>query len=121
MVERIGRLLMTGIFIHGGYHALRHPEPRTEKAAALPLPMDPEEAVRFNAAAMIVGGLAFGLGVAPRLAARGLVASLALTTAAGHQFWKEEEERARRTQETQFLKNLAMIGGLLFYLSRKPR
>jgi putative oxidoreductase len=121
MLVRTGRWLVAGIFIQGGYQALRHPEPRSEKAATLPLPMDPEQAVRFNAAAMMVGGAAFGLGIAPRLAATGLFASLAITTAAGHQFWNEETDQARRTQQTQFFKNIAIMGGLLFYLSRKRR
>ncbi len=119
MLVKAGRWLMAGIFIQAGYEAFRHPEPRAGKAATLPLPMDPEQAVRFNAAAMMVGGAAFGLGIAPRLAATGLFASLALTTAAGHQFWNEEPGQARRTQQTQFFKNLAIMGGLLFYLSRK--
>src|SRR5438034_6470655 len=96
--RRVGRLLMAGVFIHGGYHTLREPEKRAGRASVLPLPMDPEQAVRLNAVAMIAGGAAFGLGIVPRLAASGLLMSLGLTTAAGHPFWKEETEQARRAQ-----------------------
>jgi uncharacterized membrane protein YphA (DoxX/SURF4 family) len=32
---------------------------------------------------------------------------------AGHAFWREADDGARKQQRTQFLKNLAMGGGLL--------
>jgi len=38
------------------------------------------------------------------------------TTLAGHRFWEEEDEAARAQQTVQFLKNAAMMGGLLLIL-----
>jgi uncharacterized membrane protein YphA (DoxX/SURF4 family) len=35
------------------------------------------------------------------------------TSLAGHAFWKIDDPVMRKTQRVQFLKNLAMIGGLL--------
>ena len=46
-------------------------------------------------------------------AALALGASLIPTTAAGHRFWEEDEPAARSQQTIHFLKNAAMLGGLL--------
>ncbi len=72
---------------------------------------------RLNGLATVAGGTALALGVQPKLAALELIGSLIPTTIAGHAFWEEEDAGARRMQETQFLKNLGLIGGLLFLLA----
>jgi uncharacterized membrane protein YphA (DoxX/SURF4 family) len=107
---------MSGIFVSGGWAAFTEPGPRTELAESLGLP-EPELAVRANGLAMIVGGTALALGVWPRAAAAGLIASLVPTTVAGHPFWDEEDPSGRARQRTQFLKNLAIIGGLAVFLA----
>lgn len=111
------RLLMAGIFIHGGWTAFKEPGHRTELAEKLGLPKA-ERLVRANGLAMAAGGTALALGIVPRAAAAGLIASLVPTTLAGHRFWEEEDPRARKMQLTQFLKNLGLIGGLVVLLSR---
>lgn len=113
----IARLLLAGIFIHGGWNAFKEPGNRPRQAERLGLPR-PEAMVRANGLAMAAGGTALALGIAPRLAATGLIASLVPTTLAGHRFWEEEDEGARRAQLTQVLKNLGLIGGLLLVASR---
>ena len=45
-----------------------------------------------------------------------LAGSLVPTTLAGHRFWEEEDDAARAQQTFQFLKNLAMFGGLLMII-----
>jgi uncharacterized membrane protein YphA (DoxX/SURF4 family) len=116
-MERLAGLLMAGIFIQGGWEAFREPGKRADKAAKLGLP-EPEMMVRLNGATMIVAGSALGLGVKPKLSALLLLGTLIPTTLAGHRFW-EESGQARGMQETQFLKNLGLIGGLLFLLSKR--
>lgn len=111
-MRRLARILLAGVFVQGGVMALRDPESRAPKAARLGLP-EPETLVRVNAATMVAGGIALALGIAPRLTAGVLIASLAPTTLAGHRFWEEESPAARRQQLTQFMKNLAALGGLL--------
>jgi uncharacterized membrane protein YphA (DoxX/SURF4 family) len=49
----------------------------------------------------------------PRLSATVLAGSMVPTSLAGHAFWKIDDPVMRKTQRVQFLKNLAMIGGLL--------
>ena len=113
----IARLLMAGIFIHGGWNAFKEPGHRAKQAEKLGLP-NAERLVRANGLAMVAGGAALALGIVPRATAAGLIASLVPTTLAGHRFWEEEDPQARRMQLTQFLKNLGLIGGLVLLLSR---
>ncbi len=117
IATRIGRLLLAGIFVHGGWHAANEPGGRPAQAAKIGLPED-ESLIRLNGAAMMAGGIALGLDVFPRMAALGLIASLALTTADGHRFWEEKDPAGRRRQETQFLKNAGLLGGLVLSLTQ---
>lgn len=105
-----------------GWDAAVNPGPRVDMAAgtlatirkAVPLPQDDELIVRGNGAAQAVGGALLAVGVFPRPAAAVLAASLLPTTLAGHAYWTIEDPAARKAQRTQFLKNLAMLGGLAF-------
>ena len=113
--------MMAGIFVRSGWETLREPgERRIAQAAAIGLP-HAEAMVRFNGGAMLVGGLALATGIFPRAAAAGLIASLIPTTYAGHRFWEEGDETTRRMQRTHFLKNVAIVGGLLTYLAVSGR
>jgi putative oxidoreductase len=118
LLERLGALLAAGIFVHGGWTAFRDPAGRAKKAAKLGLPQ-PELMVKVNGLTMIGTGLALGLGWKPKLSALVLAGSLVPTTLAGHRFWEEQTADGRSTQLTQFLKNLAMLGGLLFLVSKR--
>jgi putative oxidoreductase len=107
--------MMGAIFVLSGWNTVREPgERRTHQATAIGLP-NAEAMVRFNGAAMLLGGLAMAAGVFPRAAATGLVLSLVPTTYAGHRFWQEDEPATRAQQRTHFLKNLAIVGGLVAY------
>jgi uncharacterized membrane protein YphA (DoxX/SURF4 family) len=110
--HRVGRILLAGQFIYGGYQAARDPagRPVALEKAGLPGGAD---LVRLNGAAMVVGGLALGLGILPRAAAAGLIASLVPTTLVGHPFWREQDPAVRGAQTLQFLKNASMLGGLV--------
>ena len=107
------------MFMKLGFDAARSPGPRVEKAAALPLPLplEPDVAVRVNGAAMMVGGAALVLDKLPRLAALGLVGAMIPTTMAGHPYW-ELEGAERKAQQIQFLKNAGIVGGLLALLAK---
>ncbi len=65
----------------------------------------------------VTAGVMLAAGIVPRLAAAVLAGSLVPTTLAGHRFWAEEDARARATQRIQFLKNVAMLGGLLLVVA----
>jgi len=121
LLSFVGRSAMAGIFVRSGWETFREPgERRVAQAAAIGLP-NAEAMVRFNGGAMVIGGLALAAGVLPRAAATGLILSLVPTTYAGHRFWEEDDEMTRRMQRTQFMKNLAIVGGLLTYVAVSGR
>src|SRR5437763_17041657 len=129
LTRRIARPLLAGIFISGGIDTFRNPEPRAQRVEpvigkigeSLPLPDDTVALVRLNAAVHIVAGTTLALGKLPRLSAAILAASLVPTTAAGHRFWEEESPQAKGMQRTHFLKNLAILGGLIIAATDRPR
>jgi putative oxidoreductase len=118
LLRRTGRLLLCGIFIHGGWNAFSEPGRRRQQAEKLRLP-EPELAVKVNGLTMVGAGAALGLGAAPHLAALVLAGSLVPTTLAGHRFWEQEDERGRAMQLTHFLKNLGLMGGLLYVVAEE--
>jgi uncharacterized membrane protein YphA (DoxX/SURF4 family) len=85
--------------------------PRVE--ASLPWLPEPERVARGQAAVQVVFGAALALGICPRLAASTLALDLVLVTYVGHPFWNETTPEGRNPQVTHFLKNLAMLGGLV--------
>jgi putative oxidoreductase len=62
----------------------------------------------------VVGGFALALGIYPRLAAVALLAFLIPATFTAHAFWQVVGTAAYTPTLLNFLKNTAMIGGLLF-------
>jgi putative oxidoreductase len=122
--RRLARTMLAGVFISGGVNGLRQPGPRAElvKQSGLtdklppqvPQPLrTPENIVRFNAAADVLGGLALIRGKTPRLASLGLIASLVPMTIVGHPFWTEKDRQVKAQQQLHFFKNLGILGGLL--------
>ncbi|HEX2026987.1 MAG TPA: DoxX family protein [Nitriliruptorales bacterium] len=111
---RLGRLLLSVIFIAGGLDAVRQPEPKMPKIhdADLPVPR-PTLTTQLNGAAMVAAGSALALGIRPKIAASVLAVSLVPTTIVGHPFWKIEDEQAAAMQQIQFMKNLGLLGGLM--------
>jgi uncharacterized membrane protein YphA (DoxX/SURF4 family) len=59
------------------------------------------------------GGALLAVGIFPRLAGLALAGSLVPTTFAGHPFWQIEDPTQRAQQRVHFLKNAAILGGLL--------
>ncbi|HRE02894.1 MAG TPA: DoxX family membrane protein [Ilumatobacteraceae bacterium] len=115
---RMGRVLLGSLFVYGGYHAAKNPGTRPVALEKVGLPGG-ENLVRVNGAAQALGGAALAVGIVPGAAAAGLIASLVPTTIVGHPFWRETEPVPRQAQTVQFLKNAAMLGGLLLVVSAR--
>ncbi len=121
ITHRTAKPLIAGMFVVGGVDSVMHPEGKAKKAEkvgvpiaeVVGLPEDPVLLVRVNGAVQVAAGALLAIGKAPRLAALALAASLVPTTLAGHRFWEEHDEQARAQQRIHFLKNAAMLGGLL--------
>ena len=117
ITKTLGRAALAAMFVHGGSAAAREPGKRVKLLEDAGIPR-PELAVRANGATMTVAGGMLALGISPRTAAAVLAGSLVPTTLVGHPFWKEEGE-ARAAQEIQFVKNVAMLGGLLLVMAEE--
>lgn len=118
MIRDLAHLCLSGIFIASGTQAFLSPGQRVNKVADAGIPQA-NLAVELNGAAMVIGGAALALGIAPKAAAAALIGCLVPTTLVGHAFWKEAGDPARKNHQTQFLKNLGLIGGLLLVLLEK--
>lgn len=115
----IARPLIAGIFVYEGINALRNSAPKTPAAEKVTAPitsatgLDAEAVVKINGAVQVAAGVALAAGIMPRPAALVLAASLVPTTLAGHRFWEIDDARDRAQQTLHFLKNTAIVGGLL--------
>ena len=118
----LARPMLAGPFIAGGIGVLGNPEPRANLAkpvvdwvaAGVPFaPTDPKTAVMLNAVVHIGAGSMLAAGILPRLAALALATSLVPTTLAAHRFWEQEDPAQRSRHRVEFLKNSAILGGLL--------
>jgi putative oxidoreductase len=122
-LRMVARAALGTVFISGGIASLREPEPKARLASPVTdkvrqafggLPDDDVTLVRINAGVHVAAGSLLALGKLPRLSAVALAASLVPTTLGGHRFWEADSPETRSQQELQFMKNLAMFGGLLF-------
>lgn len=122
IVRTVARPLLGGIFVLSGLDVLANPEARAKAAKpvveamadAIPLvPRDPMTAVTLNAVVHVGAGALLAAGIFPRLAAMSLAVSLVPTTFAGHPFWNIADPAQRAQQRVHFLKNTAILGGLL--------
>ena len=95
-----------------------NPDGRAQKVEQAGIPLA-RQATILNGAAMTLAGSALTLGIAPKLASLVLIGSLIPTTYVGHAFWQEDVPANRSGQRIHFLKNLAIIGGLLMILQEK--
>lgn len=111
-MRRLACIAMAAPFVVLGAAAAREPGGRVALAEDIGMP-NPELAVRFNGAAMVVGGVALATGIMPRAATAGLVASMIPTTLAGHRFWADDDPGTRKGNLIHFLKNVGLVGGLL--------
>jgi uncharacterized membrane protein YphA (DoxX/SURF4 family) len=126
LVTRVARPLLATMFVVGGMDAVRHPVAKLPKAGAVIEPLeqavgieaDPAELVRLNGIVQVGAGIALATGTLPHLAALALAGTLVPTTVAGHAFWNETDPAQRAAQRIHFLKNVAMLGGLLLATRR---
>jgi putative oxidoreductase len=119
----LARSALGALFINGGIDAMRNPSGRAKLAAPITekarevvdfLPEDNEQLVRINGAVHVAAGGLLVLGKFPRLSALVLAGSLIPTTLGGHRFWEADDDTTRKNQQIHFLKNLSILGGLLF-------
>ena len=117
----LGRAIFAPVFYLGAQNAINNADglaqlidKRREQVGLSGLPVGSKELVQINGAAQIGLSSTMALGIAPRLSALGLIGSLVPTTLAGHAFWDQDDAGEKKNQALQFVKNLAVVGGLAF-------
>lgn len=124
-VRTVARIMLSAVFVSSGIKILLDPDSQADKAGRVTdrvgpllekvdprLPTDTRTLTRIKAGADVAAGLLLATGHLTRPAAGVLAAGLVPTTVAGHPFWAVPKEE-RAVQRTAFLKNLALLGGLL--------
>ncbi len=128
LIRLLARPLLSSYFIANGVDSIRNApalahqaEPVTRRLQpmvqrALPdnmtVPNDPTLWVRANGVVQILAGAALATGHMPRVASGVLAASLVPSTAARYRFWEAQDKNVRADQQSHFLKNVALAGGL---------
>jgi len=108
----VGRLAMGIIFFQSGFAKLAALGAFSESLGNRGVPF-PGFWGPVGATSEFIGGALIILGLGTRYAAVLIVVFVIIATAIAHRYW-EYAEPARRLQEGQFYKNLAIIGGALF-------
>ena len=111
----LGRLLFGGVLAFTGLNHFADTESMVAYADAKGIPAA-SLAVPFSGGMLVFGGLGIALGAFPALAAGAVALFLLVSTPTMHDFWAAPEEQ-QQTEMTQFLKNVALLGGALFFLA----
>jgi len=114
----IGRILLGAIFIVSGFAMLTSLTRTAGFMASIGIPAASGLAI-VAGCAEVVGGLAITFGFLSRVAALGLIVLLIPTTLLFHHFW-DLSGADRIAEMTNFLKNLAIIGGLSLLVAHGP-
>jgi putative oxidoreductase len=115
--EWIGRIALAAIFLLNGFGVVDQSRPAQELAAhGTPAALVPLLIIAGRAL-QTVAGIALAVGWYERVAALCLAAFLVPATLAAHDFWAYRGAE-QQGQLVNFLKNLAMFGGLCFVAFR---
>ena len=110
------RIFLAAVFIISGALKVPNFEGTAQFMTAKGMPM--AEIMLWGAIAVeLLGGASLMLGFKARIGALALAVFLIPTTLMFHNFWTVEEAMARQSEMYSFLKNLAVMGGLLMVVS----
>lgn len=114
-VAAVARVLIAVLFVMAGLNKFAGLEGTAGYIASQGLPMP--SLLAFGAASLeVVAGLALALGWQARIAAGALAVFTLVATLIFHAFWAFPAEQAY-VQQLMFMKNLAIVGALLFVVS----
>ncbi|MFW6598526.1 DoxX family protein [Propionibacteriaceae bacterium Y2011] len=131
LLRAAARTMLASYFVLNGVKTLRNPHelvPATQPLAdtVVPLakkvapeqvvdyiPTDTVTFVRANGAVQVLGGLALATGKARRLGALLLAGTILPNTLTNHAFWRAEDDDEKSQLKDGFVKDVALIGGVL--------
>ena len=107
-----GRIAIGILFVRSGFQKLTTLGAFAASLAARGVPQSEFWAV-VGATVEFVGGIMIVTGLKTRYASLLMILFVIVATGISHRYWDFAEAAARRLQESQFFKNLAIIGGFL--------
>ena len=122
VLRAAARPMLASAFLFDGLDAVRHPEQYAEGAQPVvnllsrlvpSIPEQPGQAVRITGAVQLAAGSLLAIGRLPRLSALALAATVIPATATDYRFWETDDKQRRADQRAHFVKNVALLGGLL--------
>lgn len=118
LVLLLGRLLIAAIFVPSGFDKLTHIGGFAHVLASRGVPA-PHALAIIGACVEFFGSLAVASGLMARSAALLMAAFTLVAALISHRFWIASGA-AEAAQYTQFMKNMAIVGGFLFLFVTGP-
>jgi len=109
----IGRIMFSLIFLLSVPTHFKHETVAYAAAAGVPLA---NVAVPLAGLLALVGGLSLALGFHARMGAIALLVFLVPVTLFMHKFWGISDAQQQQMQMINFMKNVALMGGALFFV-----
>ncbi|WP_336023222.1 DoxX family protein [Halobellus salinisoli] len=111
----LGRVLFGVVLAFMGLNHFMNTEGMAGYAESKGIPAG-RASVLFSGGMLLFGGLGIALGVYPALAAGAIALFFVVSTPTMHDFWAAPEEQ-QQSEMTNFLKNVALLGGALVFLA----
>ncbi|SNC61875.1 Uncharacterized membrane protein YphA, DoxX/SURF4 family [Kytococcus aerolatus] len=120
LIRIIARPMLGGLFVASGINHVKSPEHGAEVAQQaadnvlepMGVETDGQTLMKAHGYVSVVAGAGLALGIAPRLCALALAADVTAVNLTANRFWEQDGEQRQGTQ-IQFMKDLAIAGGLL--------
>jgi putative oxidoreductase len=117
----LGRVALGAIFVKSGLQKLMALSAFAASLASRGVPQSETWAV-IGATVEFVGGIMIVTGFKVRRASLLMILFVIVATGISHRYWEFADAAARRAQESQFFKNLSILGGfLLLYVCGSGR
>jgi putative oxidoreductase len=113
----VGRVALGAIFVKSGLQKLLALSAFAASLAARGVPQSPTWAV-IGAMVEFGGGILIVTGFRVRLASLLMILFVIAATGISHRYWEFADAAAQRAQESQFFKNVSIIGGFLLLYVR---
>jgi len=114
-----GRIVLGAIFVKSGLQKLLALGAFAASLAGRGVPQSSFWAL-VGATVEFVGGILIITGLKARYASLLMILFVIVATGISHRYWDFAEAAARRAQESQFFKNLSIIGGFILLFATGP-
>ena len=112
VIVLLGRVALGAIFVKSGLQKLMALSAFAASLAGRGIPESATWAV-IGAMVEFVGGIMIITGLRARAASLLMILFVIVATGISHRYWEFADAAARRAQESQFFKNLSILGGFL--------